>query len=507
MAGFRWRRLSVASLAIAGSIVVGAAPESPAHATAESTVVGVGTGAPALGSSADVDPAAPISGIVATPTGNGYLQYGPDGRIYAFGDAPSAGDMSSTRLNQPVVAAALTPSGRGYWLIASDGGVFTFGDAEFHGSTGAMRLNQPIVAATATATGRGYWLVASDGGVFTFGDAEFHGSTGDRSLRSPVADMTPDPDGRGYWLVTSDGSVVAFEAQHLGSATGRGDGAPPAVGIAAARSGGYWISLSPVRPLPRGGTQLFPQQRVVGFYGRPGAPGLGVLGHTGPDDAAVRVAQQAAAYSGAGKPVLPAFEVIASLATTGPGPDGDYSAPIDGAVLDHWLAAARRHRMLMILDIQPGRADFLAEAKRYERWLSEPDVGLALDPEWSVRAPDRPGGGKIGSTDGETINRVGDYLAGLVRAHRLPQKLFVVHQFTRPMVENKHLVRARPELAVTFHADGFGSPGAKLSTYSFVRVTPPFANGFKLFYRQDTPVMSPQQVMELPPPPDLVTYQ
>jgi hypothetical protein len=520
-----------------------------ATAAEQPTVLGFGPGARPVGSSADVDPGAPLSGLVSTPSGDGYLQYGPDGRVFAFGDAAHLGDMSATRLNQPIVAAMVTPSGRGYrlvagdggvftfgdagffgstgamrlnqpvvaaastpsgngyWLVASDGGVFSFGDAGFFGSTGGIRLNQPVVTATATPSGQGYWLVATDGGVFTFGDATFSGSTGDRSLTWPVDDMAADPDGRGYWLVAGDGEVFAFDAVHHGSAAGRGDSAHPAVGIAAVPEGGYRIGLSPVRPLPRGGTRLFPTFRVVGFYGRPGTPGLGVLGEGSADDTARRVADQGAAYAGGGRPILPALEVIASLATAGPGPDGDYSAPIDGAVLDEWLAAARRHKMLLLLDLQPGRADFLDEARRYERWLVEPDVGLALDPEWSVRAPDRPGGGRIGSTDGATINRVSEYLAGLVRTHRLPQKLFVVHQFTRPMVQDKHLVVARPELATTFHADGFGSPEAKASTYGLVHAPPPFWMGYKLFYRQDTPMPTPATVLGLDPPPDLVTYQ
>jgi hypothetical protein len=490
-----------------------------------------------------------VAGIVGTPSGDGYLQYGPDGRVFAFGDAAFRGDLSGTRLNQPVVAAAITATGAGYWLIAGDGGVFTFGDAAFHGSTGAMRLNQPIVAAAATPTSGGYWLVAADGGVFTFGDAGFHGSTGDlrlnqpvvtatstttglgywliaadggvftfgdavfsgstgdRTLNAPVDDMAADPDDRGYWLVDADGVVHAFDATDHGSASGRGDGAPPAVGITATPQGGYRIGLSPVRPLPRGGTRLFPTFRVVAFYGRPHAPGLGVLGEGSADDVAARVERQAGSYAGAGRSIIPAFEVITTVATVAPGPDGDHSSPIDPAVLDEWLAAARRHRMLLLLDLQPGRADFLDQARAYERWLSEPDVGLALDPEWSVRAPDRPGGGRIGSTDGATINRVSEYLAGLARAHRLPQKLFVIHQFTRPMVQDKHLVVARPELATTFHADGFGSPSAKAGTYQAVRGTTPFWSGYKVFYRQDSPVLRPDEVMALAPPPDLVTYQ
>ena len=81
------------------------------------------------------------------------------------------GSLAGAHLNAPVVGVSALPSGNGYWLLASDGGVFTYGDAQFHGSTGAMRLNATVVGMAATPSGRGYWLVAADGGIFTYGDA------------------------------------------------------------------------------------------------------------------------------------------------------------------------------------------------------------------------------------------------------------------------------------------------------------------------------------------------
>ena len=40
--------------------------------------------------------------------------------------------------------------------------------------------------------------------------------------------------------------------------------------------------------------------------------------------------------------------------------------------------------MYVVLDLQPGRTDFLTQAKRYEPLLALPHVGLALDPEWRL---------------------------------------------------------------------------------------------------------------------------
>src|SRR4051812_6554402 len=66
------------------------------------------------------------------------------GTVHAFGGAPSLGAPNS-QLNAPIVGIAATHSHNGYWLLAADGGIFSYGDAHFYGSTGAMYLNQPIV--------------------------------------------------------------------------------------------------------------------------------------------------------------------------------------------------------------------------------------------------------------------------------------------------------------------------------------------------------------------------
>ena len=165
--------------------------------------------------------AAPVVGIAATPSGNGYWQAGADGAVFTAGDAPFLGSLGGVRLNLPITGMAGTPSGRGYWLVATDGGIFSFGDARFYGSTGGMRLNQPIVGMAATPTGRGYWMVASDGGIFSFGDARFYGSTGGMRLNRPIVGMAATPTGRGYWMVASDGGIFSFgDARFFGSTGG-----------------------------------------------------------------------------------------------------------------------------------------------------------------------------------------------------------------------------------------------------------------------------------------------
>src|SRR5699024_768406 len=92
----------------------------------------------------------------------------------------------------------------------------------------------------------------------------------------------------------------------------------------------------------------------------------------------------------AAKPIMPAFELIATMGTQTAGPSGDYSSPLSAESIRPWLDAARRAGVYVVLDLQPGRADFLDQARRYGELLQLPHVGLALDPEWKLTGSQRP---------------------------------------------------------------------------------------------------------------------
>src|SRR5258708_39816467 len=94
---------------------------------------------------------------------------------------------------------------------------------------------------------------------------------------------------------------------------------------------------------------------------------------------------------------MPAFEIIATVATAAPGTGGSYSYETPVASLGPWLQAATAAGMYVILDLQPGRASLLAQAKVYQSLLRLPNVGLALDPEWKLQPgqlPLQPIGGR-----------------------------------------------------------------------------------------------------------------
>ena len=138
---------------------------------------------------------------------------------------------------------------------------------------------------------------------------------------------------------------------------------------------------------------------------------------------------------------MPVLELIAVVAAHDPGEGGRYNLRQPDSVIRRYLAAARRAKALLVLDIQPGRSDFFTEATRLRKWLRQPDVGLALDPEWRVTDAQVPGQ-VIGRVDSRELNATTAWLSQLIARDRLPQKLVIVHQFTDDMVDETTLKAA-----------------------------------------------------------------
>jgi hypothetical protein len=276
-----------------------------------------------------------------------------------------------------------------------------------------------------------------------------------------------------------------------------------------AQAGGTDGPAKPKPPpeLPRGGRRIFPRYRVVGFYGAPQDDALGALGVGSPEKMAARLRKQARPYRGRGRRVLPAFELIAVVASGAPGDDGSYSYRQPPVVIDRYLKAARKEKALLVLDVQPGRANFLREVKRLGPWLEQPDVSLALDPEWRV-GPGQVPGKVIGTVSVGEVNRVTRYVRGIVRKNKLPQKLLLIHQFTEDMIPDKQRLLRPRELAVTLNVDGFGDQPNKIAKYAELTSTARgFHHGFKLFYEEDTNLMTPKQVQRLRPRPEVIVYE
>ncbi|SDB79799.1 hypothetical protein GA0111570_10168 [Raineyella antarctica] len=263
--------------------------------------------------------------------------------------------------------------------------------------------------------------------------------------------------------------------------------------------------------LPGGGQQVFDGKRYVALYGSPITPALGLLGEQGTPATIARAEQMAAPYRPLTKDrVVPALEIIVTVASGDAGSDGNYSTETDPAAIMPLVEAARQAGQYVVLDFQPGRTDFLTQVKQYEQLLRQPHVGVALDPEWRLR-PDQKHLTQIGSVGVDEVNKVSAYLAGFVTENRLPQKLLVLHQFqTRMITDRSRLDTGHPQVAVLVHADGQGGQGAKQGTWAALHNSAPAGIhwGWKNFIDEDKPMLTPEQTYrQVTPVPDFVSYQ
>lgn len=254
---------------------------------------------------------------------------------------------------------------------------------------------------------------------------------------------------------------------------------------------------------------LFPGCRVVSYYGNPLSRRMGILGELKPDDMMARLEKQAAAYAKADSSthVIPALELIAVVAQAGPGRDSMYRARMADTLIKRVAGWAKEKGWLLILDIQVGHSDVKREVGWIMKYMLEPNVHLALDPEFDMPGSQRPGT-IIGRTSAEDINWTIDTLAKVVEANGLPPKMLIVHRFTRSMVQNSDRIEPDPRVQVVIDMDGFGPPRLKEDSYEhYIRRFPVQFAGFKLFYKNDKPLMTPEQVLELDPIPFFIMYQ
>lgn len=267
------------------------------------------------------------------------------------------------------------------------------------------------------------------------------------------------------------------------------------------------------KTLPGGGRTLFPEHRLVGYCGMPGAPALGELGATSDLQAQVdKMLKLVKQYDdGSAKP-LPTMELITTVVHPFPGKDGMFRERLDPKVIGEWSTVAEDNGCLLLLDIQPGLASFLDEAKAYEQWLLKPHISLALDPEWAVKPGQIPGR-VFGTTTGGKVDEVAAYLSGLVQENALPQKPLIVHVLRRSILTEESALKQHPGVVTIKSVDGIGVPADKVKAYDLVMKGTPshIKPGFKIFYSEDTagggPLMQPKDVLELTPVPDYVMYE
>jgi hypothetical protein len=229
-----------------------------------------------------------------------------------------------------------------------------------------------------------------------------------------------------------------------------------------------------------GGGELFPGERVVAYYGAP-QMGATIIGRKSVQGAKKGLRKQAMPYEDEGRAVVPGFDLVAVLATADSGGDGKYRSRQSNRVIEEYFRAAEALNGRLILDIQPGQSTFIKEVRALREWLVGPNVDIALDPEWNVGPHGRPGH-TVGSVNAKTLNRVSAYMS------------------------KRKYVKQPEGVDVVLNFDGIGGAAAKKAGYTRLTREDLFA-GFSLFYRLDSGLMKPGEILRLEPEPDFLLYQ
>ena len=293
--------------------------------------------------------------------------------------------------------------------------------------------------------------------------------------------------------------LLLFSLAVLGSGVSSAPPAPPAPGFRSQSQ-----TPRPMRPQQR----LLENGLLLTWYGNPWSERMGILGRLQDGALAAGLKRQAAEYAAVTKKkVVPAYELVAVIAQPLPGADGQYRRRESRHVIDRMLREARAAGFKLVLDVQTGHSTVLSELSYLAPYLQEPDVYLALDPEFSMGAGGVPGA-RIGTMRADDVNDEIAVLEYLQERFQLPPKVLIVHQFTMQMLPDKEKIWSSDALDLVLVADGFGPPALKRNTYSMVLRQHPLAfSGFKLFYIQDTDLLKPPQVLALTPSPSVVIYQ
>ena len=263
---------------------------------------------------------------------------------------------------------------------------------------------------------------------------------------------------------------------------------------------------------PHGGA-LLPFNRIVAYYGNFLSRQMGILGEYPRAEVLAKLQAAVAEWQIAdpSTPVIPAIDYIAITAQADPGKDGMYRLRMPDTETQKALDMAREINGIVFLEVQVGKSTLAQELPLLESFLKQPQVHLALDPEFAMKksAP----GTVIGFMTADDINYAAEYIAGLVRTYDLPPKVLLVHRFTTDMVRNAEAIRPLPEVQVVMVMDGWGPPEQKIDTHEHIIYPEPVQfTGFKIFYKNDRKppsrgLLTPAEVLKLTPQPSFIQYQ
>ncbi|GAA4323799.1 hypothetical protein [Flaviaesturariibacter amylovorans] len=276
---------------------------------------------------------------------------------------------------------------------------------------------------------------------------------------------------------------------------------------------GRWPVKGPY-PLPGA---ILPFYRPIAYYGNLYSNRMGALGKWPKAEMIPKLLEETRLWNEADTVIksIPCLHYIAVTAQGAPGKDGMYRYRMPHHQIDTILNWAKEINAIVFIDVQIGLSTFEKEIPLFEKYLSLPNVHLGIDPEFAMNGKGgKKPGSVIGTVTASEVNYVSGYLADLVKKHNLPPKMFMVHRFTKGMVQNYKDITLRPEVQIIMDMDGWGPPDLKKGTYRYwINEQPVQFTGFKLFYVNDTEksnqkeMMSRETILGLKPKPVYIQYQ
>lgn len=329
------------------------------------------------------------------------------------------------------------------------------------------------------------------------------------SVSPPTIDAMSRNDLATHAIPTTIPVNAVISTGRIGISAG-GDSGPLAASQAqAAAQAGPALDPTTTAPIEVLPGSLLPEHRILLMYGLPGDPSFGSLGSYDNLRLLEFMRAKAAEYQelDPSRPIILGVEIIASLAQRTPGADGSYLRDTSATTIYSYIEFTRANDMVLFLDVQIGRRTVPDDVQRLERYLQEPHVHLAIDPEFDVERTEIPtiDPGTVTAAD---IRWTQDYLAALAKDHDVPPKILMVHQFTPDMVVNKPLLRPVAGVQLVIDSTLWGTPEEKRSAFQqFVTDDRVEFGGIMVNGTWDTPAMGTGDVINLPGAPDIVIYQ
>lgn len=297
---------------------------------------------------------------------------------------------------------------------------------------------------------------------------------------TPVASLSPSPTSQPPSSPTAAASPTSAPSPTTAPS-------PTAVPSPTAPPTATLTPLPPTAtPAPDGVTSYLTNSTLLTIYGRAwgSAAVLGRLAlYSNIDDMAQEVADFSVNLSKAngGKSIVPVIHLIYGMATPC-GATGDCLYYLDTSktedMIKDYIEPAANKGYLVILDTQYGRATGTTQIRRMidKGYLKYDNVHVALDPEFHVvRQGQTLPGQPIGYVSVDDINAAQALLDDYVRKNSLAhKKILMVHQFgdsnvndgVPDMIQGKKSTKTYPNVDLMICADGFGSPGSKITKYN-----------------------------------------